>query len=213
MSTESLLQLQRTYGNEQVQRLLQRAQDDKKENDERDQVEMRAPAKLSSSGEIEIDLSQLMDLRKFDDGAKAFGERVDEWLGIGHFKIDDARMHPIQDLEVTESGRVNIRLKEAFLKDVLAILAGDGVARPNLSDFIGSQGFDVVASLHTDLEDPEVKESDIALPSGSKDRTQPALLITLDGEIGKGQTVDTVKLEGAILMDAKLKDLRPNSAS
>jgi hypothetical protein len=151
----------------------------------------------------------LLELRKFGDESKSFRDQIEEWGGFGQFMIDQQAQYPFLDMEVDDSGHAKLEMSDGFVRHVQAILGMDqGQELPKLDDFCGATGLKVTATLHTNLEDPEVKASKLDVPSKLKAQTAlpyPMLFLKFEGEIKRADHEPSVNFEGAALFQPMIK--------
>lgn len=210
----ALMRLQATHGNGYVQKMMVQRQaaeqaERKKLNKE---VTIDAPTSLDERGELTVDLSQLLNLRKFGSEGQTFAEQIEEWRAFGQLMLDEKVKHPFLDMEADQSGMVKFAMGAGFVHHVRGIMtAGETQDEPNLNDFCGAQGLKATATLHYNLEDSEIKESKLEIPTKMKSGEQkflpyPVMLLKLEGDVKPLESGKHVKLEGAALFQPILKE-------
>lgn len=215
----TILQMQREHGNGFVQRLLQDAAvqkqttqltTDEKQDRLQEKVDLNAVSSFNDQGDMEVDLSRLLDLRQFGDDGKTFAEKIDQWVGFGEFKLGKSNQYPTMKIQSLHNGKLIIKLVPKFQGDITqAYSAADPSKKPNLRNFFGP-GLQVQASLLYNLEDTKIKESKLRIPEdafdGQKELADPVLLIHFKGECGKDVLSKPLPLEGFTLLQALYKE-------
>lgn len=221
----NILNMQENLGNSYVQRLIQREAEgqDKElelERQTRDQeqleeteVEMNLPAELTDRGGINMDLSKLLDLRKFGPAGKALADQIDEWGGMGLMWLDNDSEFPVQKIEATNQGKMEMELHPSFQKFIEATFKGvNPTQKPEWNRMLG-KGLKIKATMHTNLEDPDLSDTELDLSpqkfGGRPELPVPIMYLEIEGEIGQGILPKPFKFEGQWLLQPILKDQPP----
>ncbi len=186
LTPQTVLLLQRQYGNGYVQNMLQSKQRSEKDRQEQlddeatkasEQLayssEFRTNTKgmISKEGQLNLDLTQIINMNRYSEASFAQRHEIDSWQGLGQIEMENEQFKD-DSLHINRDGKMQMMLGADFLEQLSRSDNPESKEPRAILDFNREFDVELKATLHYRTEDGRLLDSDLNQQEGVFDANE-----------------------------------------